>query len=55
MISAAMTPTNKRSLRCFSIGPMLTFLNVNAYWEQAIQGVIILVAAVAAISTQRRA
>lgn len=36
-----------------AIGPALTFLGVNAYWERAIQGAIIL-AAVAADSLRRR-
>jgi rhamnose transport system permease protein len=30
-----------------AIGPALTFLGVNAYWEKAIQGAIILAAVVA--------
>jgi rhamnose transport system permease protein len=30
-----------------AIGPALTFLGINAYWEKAIQGAIILAAVVA--------
>ncbi len=37
------------------IGPMLTFLGVNAYWEQAIQGAIILVAVGGTMSSRKRA
>jgi rhamnose transport system permease protein len=33
-----------------AIGPALTFLGINAYWEKAIQGVIILVAIVSEVS-----
>ena len=36
------------------IGPMLTFLGVNAYWEQAIQGAIILVAATTTMAAWKR-
>ncbi len=36
------------------IGPMLTFLGVNAYWEQAIQGAIILVAATTTMAARKR-
>src|SRR5215469_3916890 len=37
-----------------AIGPALTFVGVNAYWEKAIQGLIILVAIVADATRSRR-
>jgi rhamnose transport system permease protein len=36
-----------------AIGPALTFLGVSAYWEQALQGAIILAAVVVELVRER--
>jgi rhamnose transport system permease protein len=36
-----------------AIGPALTFLGVSAYWEQALQGAIILAAIVVEVIRER--